>query len=540
MSASQPPRPALRRAFRAFKLEPLIYFYTSNTEKFLHVQALLSRYGIPLRHFRSRTEPYPEDYTGSKEMLLRKAVQEVRERVGGAFIFFIEDTSVRIEALSSSTVDVPGLETKEWFAATSFSTLDKTLRGSGNDRRATVMSDIAVNLPGLDRAVLFHGETAGTIADEPPTFRGSAQHPWLTPTSFNGWFIPQDANKPLGAMGLEESFPHDFRLRCVVDLVDRLEEYYSALNLPQTSYREHHTTTLLPQLPLFDKRLAVIVVGRTCAGKTTLSEYLESEHEFQSVEASSLVRDEHARRGDGSDLTTFAYKWMDESGRDIVARTILDSYPEKLSGSFVISGFRTLEEVELFKREIPDVKIIHVEASDRTRYARFLERRRPGSSESSQLGFNEFVKESDRQWAFGLLRVAPDICDFSIINEEDIEGFHFQIDALVSDPANIRARGVRPARPPRRTELYRCLEALAEASRPLSSTEISNWVANDGSEVQPQNVNRTLKAVPELARRLEGGKVVRYAVTDSGRTFLRLVSQRIEHSENVAGTNRAV
>src|SRR5438876_562490 len=120
-----------------------VHFYTSNLAKFLQARLLFERAGLLLRHFRAHTEPYAENYELGKEELLRRAINEVAQRVAGKPLFFVEDTSLRIEALSNGKEDHPGLRVKEWFQQTSFEALDKELLSRGSDRRATVKSDIA-------------------------------------------------------------------------------------------------------------------------------------------------------------------------------------------------------------------------------------------------------------------------------------------------------------------------------------------------------------------------------------------------------------
>src|SRR5205809_806755 len=93
-----------------------VHFYTSNIAKFLQARLLFDRSGLVLRHFRAHTEPYSENYQLGKEELLRRAVRDVAQRVAGNPLFFVEDTSLRIEALSSDGADYPGLAVKEWFS----------------------------------------------------------------------------------------------------------------------------------------------------------------------------------------------------------------------------------------------------------------------------------------------------------------------------------------------------------------------------------------------------------------------------------------
>ena len=116
--------------------------------------------GYLLRHFTAHREPYDEDYSLPTGQMLTRAIQQVNAEFGIRSIFFVEDTSLRLEALSDSS-DFPGLKVKEWFASSTFEEVDRLIKEKGGDRRAVVKSDIALYVPNLSHIVFFHGETAG-------------------------------------------------------------------------------------------------------------------------------------------------------------------------------------------------------------------------------------------------------------------------------------------------------------------------------------------------------------------------------------------
>src|SRR4051794_10676965 len=113
-------------SFFYFQRQMRTYFYTSSLEKLAQARYVFGRLGCKLEHYKSPTEPYDEDYS-STETLLRKAIAQVRGDFGRRGVFFVEDTSLRIEAFSHKS-DVPGVAVKEWFAETSFEKLDAQLR----------------------------------------------------------------------------------------------------------------------------------------------------------------------------------------------------------------------------------------------------------------------------------------------------------------------------------------------------------------------------------------------------------------------------
>ena len=220
--------------------------------------------------------PYDEDYQLGTTGLLTRAINQVKAQFGVRSIFFVEDTSVRIEALSSDN-DFPGLAVKEWFPQVTFDLFDKQLRQKGNDRRAKVNSDIALYIPTLRSPLFFHGETIGRIADTRPAFEASVQYPWLTPRTFNGWIIPDGSTKQLGEMEFEESLHYDFRAKALAELLATLEQLNAAINLRPNFYTARRTVSHQPeQLSLIEdpSRHVVLVVGAKCSGKTTFSDFM--------------------------------------------------------------------------------------------------------------------------------------------------------------------------------------------------------------------------------------------------------------------------
>lgn len=180
------------------------FFYTSNADKLVQARLIFMRNGYQLSHYRSQHEPYDEDYSLGTRGLLAAALKQVSQEFERRSVLFVEDTSLRLEALSDQ-VDYPGTRVKEWFSETSFEELDRQIALRGGNRAAVVKSDIALRVPSLSRPIFFHGETSGVVASEPPSFEASPQYPWLTPCTFNGWFVPDGTTKRLGEMEFEEA-----------------------------------------------------------------------------------------------------------------------------------------------------------------------------------------------------------------------------------------------------------------------------------------------------------------------------------------------
>src|SRR6202000_1969532 len=125
--------------------------------------------------------------------------------------FILEDTSVRIDALSTKTLEVPGVDIKYWMADQTFSSLDTLLRRASNNRRVTVRSDVLLHIPTNLRTawrmnsefVVFKGEQGGRIVETEQLFDTNVVYPWLDNRSFNRWFVPEGAERPFGALPIE-------------------------------------------------------------------------------------------------------------------------------------------------------------------------------------------------------------------------------------------------------------------------------------------------------------------------------------------------
>lgn len=514
------PRPHYGNAFEYDRILN-VFFYTSNADKLLQARLLFMRHGYGLKHFRGKQEPYDENYELGTEGLLFRAIQQVKEEFGVRSIFFVEDTSVRIEGLSSDK-DFPGLAIKDWFSQTTFEKLDQQLRGAGNDRRAKVNSDIALYVPTLRSPLLFHGETNGTIADSPPRFEASVQYPWLTPKTFNGWIIPDGHTKRLGEMEFEESLQYDFRAKALTELLRTLEHFNAAINLRPNFYITRKSTnsdqdqlSLLPE----QSRTIIIAVGARCSGKTTFSDFMAKYETVRVYEASTVLRGIGEEQGIVPTSSEEALDFLSEVGWDAVARKIADYIDKDDCPLNVVTGLRTPEELLFLKRKFPQSRIILIDADPRIRFERHILRAR----DSSLATMSAFAEEDEKQRKFGTLRIANDIAEIKIHNDGTLDQYRDKIDETINlisrTPETVRLQASKSL-----SELHRSLKALLQIGNAADCEEISHSTKNFGVQVRKYNTNRALKGVPEFARRIEKrGEHLTYQATDRSANLVHLL-----------------
>jgi inosine/xanthosine triphosphate pyrophosphatase family protein/dephospho-CoA kinase len=507
-----------------------VFFYTSNADKLIQARLIFARHGYQLHHYRSQNEPYDEDYSAGTSGLLTKALQQVSQDFERRSVFFVEDTSLRIEVLSDAD-DYPGVRAKEWFAESTFEDVDSQLKMRGSDRRATVKSDIALWLPTLSRPIFFHGETSGVIAEDAPKFEASAQYPWLTPDTFNGWLIPDGANKRLGEMEFEDSLSYDFRAKSLSLLIGNLEELNAALNLTQRHYyvrrlaeSENSPRIQLSLLPR-DRTEVLIVVGHKCAGKSTLSDFLVGQRTgVLHLEGSTILRRIAAEHDVSINNSQEVVDFVNIHGWDIVAKRASEIISREGAELNIITGMRTVEELLWLRSTFPDSRIVLVEADQRTRFERHIRRARPEDVNT----FHDFLRMDEEQMSFGAVRVGHEVADIVIRNDGDLQPYFRKIE-------EITGQATLPERQSSPTELHRSLRALRQIGRAATCDEIALVTSDQGSAVRRYNTNRALKAVPEFAQRVEKrSELLKYRLTGRSTALLKLLDLLAENAGRIA------
>lgn len=423
---------------------------SSNITKIAHFEYLLREQPILLLPPPNYGKPYYEPRIDDRDRLLEQSIQSAnlklaknlsgidQELQNGIFnnggiedavllaryaskhqhkLFFIEDTSIAIEALSKDG-EFPGVNVKYWMRETSFEQLDSLLKTLGNNRKVTVRSDIVLYLPPnlrtdpTENYKVFVGKVQGNIIAKEVTFETNKIYPWLDNKTFNKWFVPKGSKKPISLLPINTALKYDFRNLALQHLMDFLK-----------------SKDLIDDKKLQDKPLQgelfprrnYIICGSTCAGKTILASALTRLHAYRHIEASDFMRCAlYTRHGYSSNMKTqdFAKKAL-ETDPGIVARQISEYIKGTPKTGLVITGFRSQKEIQILQEELSeiDVEILFIDSSLKIRYQRNKKRNRS----DAPLSFADFESKNEIQNSMGLSAIASSAK--IIINESSLTSY---------------------------------------------------------------------------------------------------------------------
>jgi len=168
------------------------------------------------------------------------------------------------------------------------------------------------------------------------------------------------------------------------------------------------------------KKTIIGVTGMPGAGKDVVREVFR-ELGFPIVTMGDEVRAESERKGLPStpeNLGKTMLKLRAEEGPGVLAKRCLPKIEALNSKIVVVDGIRSLDEVTEYKKEHPDLKIIAVHASPKTRFERLVRRNRSDDPEDWKV----FNKRDQRELSVGLGNVIA-VADIMVVNEGTKEAF---------------------------------------------------------------------------------------------------------------------
>lgn len=363
-----------------------VTFITSNKTKLAHARYLCRYYQVNILYYKKLFYGvgYKEPRIYDRKQLLADsfsdAVARWRKNVSGSDdrLFFIEDTSVKIDALSNDEKEVPGVDVKYWMQDINFERLDFEIKSRGNNRRCSVTSHLILFLTeelrkklGInDDFKVFESTAYGSVTEKEYVFETQLLFPWLDNKTFNKWFVPDGCSKPVSMLDISDADAGDFRKGAFEQMLLFLEENGIVKNKIIIEKQLH--------LQFNDNFL---VCGRTCAGKTTIGNYLAVNYGYYHLEASEFMThkllETHGSKS-GIDKHLFASKMLKYDPLIVVNRLIEYMHEHEIYDKYVITGFRTEDEVNTFINSFQSnrTRVIFIDSSFEERYWRWKRRHR--------------------------------------------------------------------------------------------------------------------------------------------------------------------
>lgn len=172
--------------------------------------------------------------------------------------------------------------------------------------------------------------------------------------------------------------------------------------------------------------MILCIVGPSCAGKTTSSEYICSKTEFQFIEASDYVRQRYRDSNYDGEIIRFVTEEFEAHGKDTFAKNVVADIDED-DVDVIVCGFRAKEEVDLLNRTFNDVLCIGIYANCLLRYQRKLQR----DGQSAIGDYASFVKKDFKEYTFGISVLMDQYIDLLIMNEGTLGRLYSTLDSEV-------------------------------------------------------------------------------------------------------------
>ncbi|MBI5680752.1 MAG: dephospho-CoA kinase [Methanobacterium sp.] len=174
------------------------------------------------------------------------------------------------------------------------------------------------------------------------------------------------------------------------------------------------------------------VTGLPGSGKSVVARVAKNLG-FHIIRMGDVIRNEAMARDE--DIGETAVKLRKEYGKYVVA----DRCVEIINGSksedfkndnfnYIIEGIRSPAEIEIFKKQFKEFKVIAIYSSPKARFMRLKKRRRSDDS----VNFSQFQKRDNRELNFGIGNAIA-TSDYMIINEGPIWKFKNNIRSILKN-----------------------------------------------------------------------------------------------------------
>jgi len=177
-----------------------------------------------------------------------------------------------------------------------------------------------------------------------------------------------------------------------------------------------------------ERKILIGTAGMPGAGKDTVKKVVQKLG-FPVIVMGDEVRAEAKRRGmpiTPENLGEVMLQMRKEDGPAAIAKKCIPKIKSVRSSIVFVDGIRSLHEIEEFKKEFPDLKILAIHASPKTRFKRLLRRRRRDDPRN----WEGFIERDRRELKVGLGDVIA-TADYMLINEGTKKELEANLTALL-------------------------------------------------------------------------------------------------------------
>lgn len=174
--------------------------------------------------------------------------------------------------------------------------------------------------------------------------------------------------------------------------------------------------------------MIVCVTGMPGSGKSVMSEIAE-ELNFEVIKMGRIFINEICSKYDIKPTETkkiriHMTKIREKEGQEIVAKYTLSKIKESNSKNIFIEGVRNIQEIEFFRENLKDVKLISLWSETRNRMDRSLKRTKERlANEGDAEKTEEDLRFRDLQEVKTGVPVVMTMADYTIVNQGDYETF---------------------------------------------------------------------------------------------------------------------
>lgn len=170
--------------------------------------------------------------------------------------------------------------------------------------------------------------------------------------------------------------------------------------------------------------------GLIASGKGTAAKYLKEKYNAEIFRFSTMLRDvldrlylEQSRKN----MSDISRVLREHFGQDLMAKVMAKDVESSSFQLIVIDGIRRMDDVKSL-RELPNFKLVSIEAAMKTRYDRLVGR---GENPDDKIKtWEEFEADHQLETELTILDTMK-AADIIINNNSDLENFQKQLDQLV-------------------------------------------------------------------------------------------------------------